>query len=724
MQTLAGKAGLQSTPTEPIGAAMVGGNPDQQKMAGTPQQLQASFTKSLDAGQSLADIQRRKQVRDQASQQEQAKQQQAQNLQGLGGLGDRVTQLIDAQKQKLTTAQPVQVGAAEGIVNAQTKQPLDPGTLGTLKTTLGQLQKDPTNVQLMAQVNQLLGYDANTQLSPDQVGQLYGNSVDAIAKSGADTIDNKLTASDLTALPNFGYDINSLAGLLQVDPAELSNYSLGQIRDRISALTQAGFQGTQQLEQKATDPNLGAAERGLARDLAQESSRTGLRSTEQDVAHLNQQIQNADQVQFNGKTFAVDDLLNDATISQTISDYLHSPEGSDIRKQLDQNEPALSQFINKNYALFNDAVATMNQTQQKVVDVQKYNKGLLDVGDGLSLDPAIAQSIYAGFGKDLTANTIDETKVPLFNVLKHGNPELAKNLVNQLNTIQATNPEALKDIASLSESELTRLAEGGAQKFQDLNKQKQELEALPDGDVNTILSKFFGRDTDAATVQNYLSENKARNTLGFGKGDQINALDMNQDGKLDSPADIKQKMLNGLQHTSLKDILSDNAHAFQAKTDQKLQQPSLNNYESEIMQALGSSAADGKISGDDVRGSLDRLSLEDLFYLQNRPTGGNLDADARGTIAKAVQDRVNSQTNKIVDYAVNLSNQGGGTAQAPRSIQEAINYLKGTIASADKNKGSEGNAYLNADPMRKLLAELEKKNETLAFQTKYGIPRS
>ncbi len=45
LQQLAGQAGLATSPTTPIGAAMVGGNPDQQKMAGTPAQLSASLNK-------------------------------------------------------------------------------------------------------------------------------------------------------------------------------------------------------------------------------------------------------------------------------------------------------------------------------------------------------------------------------------------------------------------------------------------------------------------------------------------------------------------------------------------------------------------------------------------------------------------------------------------------------------------------------------------------------
>ena len=107
---LSGQQGLATQPTTALGAALIGANPDQAKMAGGPAQLSAIANQQQAQQapqQDLATSLRQQQTRTQATGQEQQTMQKSQDMQNLGGLGDRVTNFINAQRQKLVAANPV-----------------------------------------------------------------------------------------------------------------------------------------------------------------------------------------------------------------------------------------------------------------------------------------------------------------------------------------------------------------------------------------------------------------------------------------------------------------------------------------------------------------------------------------------------------------------------------------------------------------------------------------
>lgn len=507
VQQLAGQAGLSATPTSPLSTALIGGNANQQKMAGSAQQKQAAITQATVPGESLQETLRTQQVRTQATGAEQGEMQKSQDMQNLGGLGDRVTDFINNQRQKLEssaqqtaagTTAGVDVAAADTYTGGSSGQAQD---LSPLKDTLKQLRADPTNMDLQLQVNKALGYDINTQLTPDQINQLYESSVSAISQGGAQVVDDKLSVDDLVNLPNFGYNTQQLSGLLGVPADQLAGMSVGQLKDAITAEQQKEMSKASGLDAKAQSGLLGQAERGEARQAAAETSQTGLRASEADVQKLVGSIQNADQVQFGGQSYKVDDLLKDSTISGIITDYLNSAPGSVTRTQLEQSEPGLIDFINDNQKVLQDAATKLSQGSQQFTDIQTANRGVGTIA-GQQLNTDLLNAIVPNYGQ-LASSKIDTTKIPLLQNLQ--NTTQPATAVANLNAGIAQDPSVIQQIQALDPGKLNDLlvANNGqnmSQYIGDVGQYNQD-QARDKSNLNNNFAIAFGGDTNLQQFQ-------------------------------------------------------------------------------------------------------------------------------------------------------------------------------------------------------------------------------
>ncbi len=451
-QNLAGQAGLKAPPTTPMGVGMIGGNPDQQKMAGTPAQKQSALTLATSPDQTLQNTLRRQQVRDQATQSEEAQAQKSQNLKDLGGLGDRVNTFINAQRAHLgeLAGQGVMVKNAANITGAGGAA-IAPENAAEVKDLVGKFRNDPTNQDLLLSLNKALGYDANTQLSPADVDKLYESATSALATSGAGNTANEFNVDTLVKDPNFGYDKKTLSGILGVPEDSIGGMTVSQIRDQLNKVTADEFSKTAQLGKQAESGQLGQAERGLAREQGKEASRVGQRSTEADVAHLDQQIQNADQVSFGGKSYNVDDLLKDDTISGIITDYMNAPEGSPERAKLDKTEPELSSFINKNNALLQDASKQMQSGAGQFQETQAYNKALSTVG-GVQLNDDLAKAVIPFYGT-LQAQKFDPQRIPALKYASALTPQDQNKFATSMNTAVTQYPEMVQNLQGLEDQD-------------------------------------------------------------------------------------------------------------------------------------------------------------------------------------------------------------------------------------------------------------------------------
>lgn len=693
VQSLAGQVGLQAPPITPAGTAAIGGNPDQQKMAGTPAQKTAALNLSQQNPTSLQDTLRRGQVRNQATSEEAASMQKSQDMKNLGSVGERVSDFIDSQRQQLAAQQaPVAVGVSSTATgNASAPISADASNL------LNQLRSDPTNQQLQLQVNQALGYDVNTQLSPDQINNLYQSSQQSISAGGANVVADKLAVSDLISNPKFGYSADQLSQLLGVPADQIGKMSVADLRDAINQESQKEFTSTQQLDQKAQSGQLGIAERGLARQAGQEASRVGTRSSEADVAHLDQQIANADQVQFGGKSYNVDDLLKDDTISGVITDYMNAAPGSDTRAQLEKSEPQLVGFIQKNEALLDDASKQLSAGAQTFQDTQQFNKQLAQ-----SLPPELAKVLTPEAGS-LQAGKIDVTKHPLLNWLQN-NPD-AKN------KLQGVSSEDAQALSGLNEDQINSLQIGtqGGLWDQYLEQQKnvatkksvlQQAGNKPDAVVDTALNGFAGGYDQLTRLYN--KDNRA-NLLGLPNTlDQFS--DLTHDGKLSSPDQIAQDYSSRL-HYSLQDAL-----AHKDPTAQSLKKPgdntdSWNQDQQTLYNKLYGAVQSGKLGMNDLQDSkisadLAKQLYNSPLYKQGGETRTNVDHYIAGKTIDDIEGKYDGETDvdKLQKEYDELESQEGKLPEAKQQgwFQGELNSLAQKIGNQKKSIEDNNKQYTSA----------------------------
>lgn len=632
IQELSGTAGLPVQPIDPMSAGALGANPDQQKMMGSPANVKSAQNIALSQQDNLQSAERTKQARTQATQQEAAAQQKSKDLQELGGLGDRVQNFIQAQRQKLQQVAPtaqVQEVAPQATLSGL---PTEPDKLAALKNAAKALQQNPQDMNALLEINKALGRNPNTVVSPEEIQELYATATDTIAKSGSDAVDNTLQVDDLIAQGDFGYDLNTLSDLLGVPPDQLKDMSVGQLRSQIQAVSQAEMSQAQQLQQQAGSINLGAAERSLARDLGREASAVGVRASEQDFKNLDDSIANADIVSFGGKEYKVDELLQDDTISQIITDYLNSGEDSEIRKELERTEPELLSFIKKNQAVLDDAARAYQASASQFSTIQKKNQELSKVA-GTEIDQDLMKQLLPGYG-ELSATELSPSAVAFFQRLDQLPTEQKAQFVNQANTL-ASNPlteDIIPELASLAPQQLADLQlERGANsvKLQQLLKNRQtvqQLQNIDPNDIRSVISYYSGGQYNSPEqLQKIIDSNKSAAFFGFKNADTV-ALDADKDGKLDDPKDLYNRMLSATKKASLTDTLNNAVNTYEANLPGAVAPAAP--YQEVLLNKLGPLVADGDLSESDIKkAKLTPAELSDIIKNINKIKMPETDAE-------------------------------------------------------------------------------------------------
>jgi hypothetical protein len=696
IQDLAGQAGI-APPTTAIGAGAIGATPKQQDMMGTPAQKKAALNIAQQPVENTVQgALRRREVRNQATTQEQNEMNKSENLKSLGGLGDRVNDFINAQKQKMEQSQATMQVSDQGA-NAQGNQT----DLSALKPVLQQLAADPNNMSLQMQVNQALGYDANRQISPAEIQNLYKSSIDSISAAGADAVADKLTAGDLISQGNLGYNAQQLSELLGVPVDQVSNMSVRQIHDQVNQLMSNEFSNTNQLEQQAGSVNAGQAERALAHEGAREASRVGIRSTEADVQHLEQQISNADQVQFGGQLYKVDDLLKDDNISGIISNYLNAAPGSPTRTQLEQTEPQLIHFVQKNQTLLQDAADHLQQGAQSFQQLQQSNKDAATMG-GL-LTPEMAADLVPGYNQ-LSDKSIDPNSVPVLAVAQNLNAGQKANYAATLKNLAAKFPGMTTELAGLTPQEIQELGfddpNGKWKSFEEQEQKYQQIMNTPDEDLHGLISQVFNVG-DNVDFGKEVQRSAAMSALGLAPQNHgLDLIDADHDGKLDSPADIRNRLATS--QPSLKDAITGKKSVLDTQKYQSAPQipeqsenwkydmrlsddPKERQRQTQaaVYERLGSDVVDGVIDANDITKAFAKNANEDykgkhqfdydvdaseMRYLLDH---GNLDSKAKATLT----DLLNRDTDKLTSSLMKSSQQIAPTEDI-RSLANLIDPSK------------------------------------------------
>lgn len=668
LQEVTQQAGLAAAPTTPAGAQMLGADAQSAKMAGTPQQLGAAL-KQASEPQQLGTALRRQQVRTQATGLEQQRLQKSAEMQGLGGLGDRVTNFIDKEMQKLA-ATPVQVKAVGTFEGKD---------ISGLAPDLELLRKNPNDMEAMVRVQSALGMDTTKQLTPEQINGLYESSQESIGRAAGAAISDSLSVSDLAKDPQFGYDMTSLSQLLGVPEAELAGYSVNQLSDKINQIAATEFGESAQMQQQAVSPMAGAAEREMARQAGRELSAVGIRSTEADVQKLADTLERADIVSFGGMSVPVGELLKDENISAIIKDYLESPEGSDIRKELDATEPELSNFIKTHQAALSDAAKQMGEGATAFKQIQESNKKLVrDSFGGIDLLPEVKKALIPQ-ATALSATTINPADSVVLSHLQNKTPDQKRAFGDQLNAEASKNPSVAEQVAKLSPEELSALnIENDGKRwrtYKDISQDYRTVTNLEPTEHKEILANYSPSIDSAEQVNADIEYNNIATNLGFGDPTYTTGTLPIKDNKVDVDS-LKTAFINNNPMPTIAEAAAGKTKSAEF-TYKEPAQVEAGSAKDRILKAFGDYGRSGKIP-----------TFEEIEQRMVQTGTNILDLVEAGTLSKWGIDY-----NQLMDYMLRNLKDISFSEEDLKNIGKDINLDLGQLSNMNINlSGGAGGA--------------------------------
>ena len=611
LQSLAKKSGLQAPPLTPMGGAMLGANPDQQKMIGTSAQKQAAFNFVQQTGtpQDLQTSLRRQQARTTTTEEEQKAQQRAEQLQGLGATGQRAQSYIDAQIAKLTQSQaapqvtPSQATVAqpEGISGVPT------GSADQLKADLESYQKNPQDLQALARINKMLGRTADQPLTAEELEAYYQDPAEAIAQGTAKAISDTMTVGDLISQPEFGYTSEQLSSLLGIPATEIGNLTISQLQDKVDQLQQAEYSRSAQAQQVATSTAVGGAERAAARQLGRELSATGTRATENQVQQLAQSLDSAETVSFGGQQYQIGDLLKDDTISDIVTQYFDNPQEAEKLRSTE-----FASFLDRNREALKQAAEQRASGVSKLGEIQQANKALAQVGNQ-TLSPQLMDAFIPGWSSgEVRAEQIDPASIGGLKYLKSLSPSQANAAAESLNAVLQVDPSVAGELAGLTEEQWRQLDPGREnskwkQYIADIE-QWNELENVSPEDTEAVLTKFFGSPVDSDKL---MQENRVRTALGLPHYD-IGLIDQDHDGRVDTGRLLDTMRAGG------KPTAAEAVKGMQGYTPHTPpQEPGLTGINESIYNKLSSYLDDGKLTPDEINRA--GLTIDEMIELTRHP---------------------------------------------------------------------------------------------------------
>ena len=517
-------AGLAAAPTTPLAAQMTGASTQAAKMAGTPQQMQAALQQATQAP-TLGTALRQKQYGREVTAAEAGAMSKSADMQKLGGLGDRVTKMVQNEYDKLSavTAKPAAATEYAGKDITQIA-----GDLEIVRT-------NPTSQEAkeaMVRINTFLGKtDPNAVLEATEFNKLYQDAQTAIGGAAAIAIRDVRDIPISEVVGDLGYDLPALAGLLNVPEQDLQKYTVKQLQDKVDQVSREEFSRAQQLQQQATSPLVGAAERGLAREAGRELSVTGVRASEADMQRLASEIDSADQVSLMGQTKSYADWLADDEISAMVKEVLDSPANSQLRKDLKEQAPDFYNFVTRNETALKAASANIETGATQFKQIQESNKKAIeDLGIDMDTATKIAPDI-AGIQSKL----IDMNAVPVFKFIASTPAESRPIVSDEIKSAITNNLVSAEELNTLTEPELNQLRIGQADsswarwKTKEQERKAFARAASPEKQLEFIVSGGL----TIPQINDIISGSKKLSEMGIPTSLNLGALDVNGDGQPD-----------------------------------------------------------------------------------------------------------------------------------------------------------------------------------------------
>lgn len=640
LKQAATQAGVAAAPTTPMGAQMLGASAQSAKMAGTPQQLQAALQQSTQSP-TLETALRTQQFGRQATTAEQAAMTKSADMQKLGGLGDRVTNLINAQKA-------AKFGAGDTEAEAKAQQAAqDLTTTGTfegkpisgVKNKLMALRTTPQGTpeynKLLLEVNKHFGrnVEGKSPLSATELESLFKSAEQTVL--GAVGEFKEPTVADLTQDTSFGYTAEQMSSLLGVPADQLSKYTVNQLSELIDNVTATEFGQVEQTAAQAGSVYAGEAERELARQAGKELAAIGITATEADMQNLNTEVARGTVITINGKPMTVEQAFADDVISDTIKQYLDAPIGSATRAEIEKNEPELTKFVQSHEAALTAAVKVMTEGTASFQQVQDYNKNLqTSLFGGMALDADLMKTLSPGWGS-MSDTKIDTSKIPIFKYASTLSKDQAQALANSLNEAKKAIPGIGKELAGLTEEEITKLGIGTPgsnwDRFTKYNETRNKVSSIDPADTDSLIRETFDDVGSWDAAEERITMGKALTALGLESGMSI--TDLNKDK-------LKEALLTGFPSITLKTAATGGVPAGGKKTLGKPKMPTSGSITDSILNKLMSVIEDGDLTAKEINaedGAISKFNLDELIALEKLGAGGNSKMDTAAVTQKRQQ---------------------------------------------------------------------------------------
>jgi hypothetical protein len=629
--------GVATAPTTPMGAQMIGADAQASKMAGTPQQMQATLQTAL----------RRKQYGREATAEETTGMAKSVDMQKLGGLGDRVQSMVDSEAAKLKA--PTLVAAVQGQPAVPTTPVVQVATTEEATKYADKLAVIKTNPQSQEAMDAMAEISRDLGKNPEDIdwNKMFQDAGTAIGAAAASTIMNAEDLPVLQILQDIGYQLPELSQLLGVPESELQGYNIKQLQDKINEVATTEFGKTQQLEQQAASPLVGAAQRGLAREAAREFSATGVRATEADMQRLNDSIAQADMVSFPPGTpqRPVAEALADDEISAMIKEIVESPEDSELRKQVEAQSPEFYAFIKGNELALKEAASRIDTGSTQFKQIQTANVQFIE-GAGLSADAA---KLFVPSAVGVQSKKVSAEDVPVVAYLNTiGNKVERKTISDTLNALATNDPDLAAEVAKLSKEQLISLGVGKPgsnwDKMLKHNATVDKVQQIPEDDVSGLLAEAYSDMPSPEVAQDYIARGNTLSALGLESGVALSSLD---------PATLKQNITASTgQKVSVEDAVAGNIPQVKKPAFGSPKEPDPASQEYLLYRTLSPILADGNLSAqeiNDTKGPISKLGWDDLLKLQDMSKNPKSSMD-RGALNTLLNKKREDNTSSLLRF--------------------------------------------------------------------------
>lgn len=573
LQTLAGIAGLPSTPLTAVGAGLIGATPHQTKMVGTPNQKQASLQISVGEQDRLSDVVRRQGVRTEATEEEKARIERAKQLGSISDIGTRVQNLVDSYIPTATptTTPQLQVSQELAAVPAEAQATVRDSLQKYIGVLAGRQWAQLTPAEQQTALSHLQAASTASGLgraiAPEEVPSLLQSMESTVGKAVAQAIPGaeSVTVGNLISSGQLQYSSTELAGLLGIDEATTNSLSLDQLAQRIADVEARDTARLDQLRAMVSDPSTGQAERMAARQELLEMSGVGTAGIDTQLQSVIEAVEAGDRVQFAGREFTLEQLLNDSEIEKVVSNYLSMPETDPAKQELRKSEPEFTQYIDAHAEAFKQAVDEAGKGVSEYSDVQKWNQEQLSTLSGLKLDPKLQALVLPGFDASsagqLSDRRIDLAKdaKPIYRLLREEQGALLLQNLNELSKSEKY-ADLLPQLVDMDETELRKLGiYDNSQKWRDYLRWRDEKDRISSlTDTSEILTEFFDEPVDYQDLVDKFHLEKQYSMLGLDNNysglQQL--LDRNRDGKVDPASALRDALVSSMGDITLRDLIS------------------------------------------------------------------------------------------------------------------------------------------------------------------------